>query len=175
MKTRIQLRIVAISLILSVCVPSTGVLSQSNKCSLLTATSQTIVSNHDFVFSKPAAEPLQGLLMGNGDLGVSVWADGDTLVFSIGKNDVWDRRFNTSHDAPVATYSELVGKVGKGEWVFNDYYYSQPVESNFSPMPKQVGQLRLSGLGEISNIHFLEPVRRSEPPDPPIRSVSSSH
>lgn len=116
-----------------------------------------IVSRHDFVMASPAGEPLQGLLLGNGDLGASVWADGDTLVFTLGKNDVWDRRHNTSHDRPIVTYDQLIEQVTKGTWDFNNpnnYYCSQPVEWNFSPTPKPVGQVRLSGLGAISNLRL---------------------
>ena len=95
-----------------------------------------------------------GLLLGNGDLGASVWADGETLVFTLGKNDVWDRRYNTSHDRPIVTYDQLIEQVTKGTWDFGNYYCSQPVEFNFSPTPKPVGQVRLSGLGAISNLRL---------------------
>lgn len=119
--------------------------------------SVAIVSKHDFVMASPAKEPLEGLLLGNGDLGASVWADGDTLVFTLGKNDVWDRRHNTSHDRPIVTYDQLVEQVTKGTWDFdnpNNYYCSQPVEWNFSPTPTPVGQIRLSGLRAISNLRL---------------------
>lgn len=118
------------------------------------AEGDAVVSKHDFVWPRPATEPLQGLLMGNGDLGVSVWADGETLVLTLGKNDVWDRRYNTSHDRPVVTYDQLIEQVSAGTWDFGNYYCSQPVEFNFSPTPKPVGQIRLSGLGGISNLRL---------------------
>ncbi|MBN1341808.1 MAG: hypothetical protein JXQ73_03970 [Phycisphaerae bacterium] len=102
----------------------------------------------------PAKEPLLGLLLGNGDLGASVWADGETLVFTLGKNDVWDRRYNTSHDRPIVTYDQLIERVTNGTWDFGNYYCSQPVEMNFSPTPKPVAQVRLSGLGAISNLRL---------------------
>lgn len=111
-------------------------------------------SKHDFVFRGLPTEPLQGLLLGNGDLGVSVWADGDTLVFSLGKNDVWDRRLNTSHDQPVVNIDQLIERVRKGEWDFKNFYQTQSSAHNFSPTPKPVGQLRLSGLGAIGNLHL---------------------
>ncbi len=112
------------------------------------------VSEHDIIATSPATEPLQGMLLGNGDLGASVWADGGTLVFALGKNDVWDRRYNTNHDRPIVTYDELIERVTKGTWDFGNYYCSNPVESNFSPTPKPVGQVRLSGLGAISNLRL---------------------
>lgn len=142
MKTKISFCVIALSLIISCGAVPTDGFSQSN---------------HDFVITEPATEPLLGLLLGNGDLGVSVWADGETLVFTMGKNDVWDRRYNMSHDRPLITYDELIEKVTKGKWNFNDpnnYYCSQPIEFNFSPTPKPVGQVRLSGLGAISNLRL---------------------
>ena len=42
----------------------------------------TIASKHDFVLTSPTREPLLGMLLGNGDLGASAWADGETLVFT---------------------------------------------------------------------------------------------
>ncbi len=113
-----------------------------------------LASKHDFVLASPAKEPLLGLLLGNGDLGASVWADGQTLVFTLGKNDVWDRRYNTSHDRPIVTYDQLIERVTKGTWDFGNYYCSQPVEMNFSPTPKPVGQIRLAGLRAISNVRL---------------------
>ncbi|MBI5093386.1 MAG: hypothetical protein HZB26_13220 [Candidatus Hydrogenedentes bacterium] len=107
---------------------------------------------HDFIFPQLPAEPLRGLLLGNGDLGVSVWADGDTLVFSLGKNDVWDRRLNTSHDNPIVNLDQVIDRVTKGEWDFKNFYQMQPSAHNFTPTPKPVGQVRVTGLGAISNL-----------------------
>ena len=115
---------------------------------------QQVLARHDFVMAKPAAAPFDGLLLGNGDLGAAVWAEGETLIFSLGKNDVWDRRLNTSHDRPVATYNELLARVGKGDWNFKDMYHVQPSWLNPFPTPKPVCELRLSGLGPISNLRL---------------------
>ncbi len=133
------------------------ILTYLNTPALLSGSSladQTMVSRHDFIMTQPATEPLLGLLLGNGDLGASVWADGETLVFTLGKNDVWDRRYNTSHDRPTATCDELIQKVTNGTWDFGNYYCSQPIEKNYSPTPKPVGQIRFTGLGAISNLHL---------------------
>ena len=118
------------------------------------AGTHAVAANHDFVFRRPPAEPLQGLLLGNGDLGVSLWAEGNTLVLSLGKNDVWDRRLNTNHDQPVVNLDQLIDRVTKGEWDFKDFYQSQPSEHNFSPTPKPVGQLRLTIPGAITDLHL---------------------
>jgi len=120
----------------------------------MAADAHPVVANHDFDFRQPPADPLQGLLLGNGDLGVSLWAEGNTLVFSLGKNDVWDRRLNTSHDQPVVNLDQLIDRVTKGEWNFKDFYQSQPSEHNFSPTPKPVGQLRLTLPGAVTNLHL---------------------
>ena len=82
------------------------------------AGTHAVAANHDFVFRRPPAEPLQGLLLGNGDLGVSLWAEGNTLVLSLGKNDVWDRRLNTNHDQPVVNLDPPeTGTAGETLWL----------------------------------------------------------
>lgn len=131
-----------------------GTLAMDGPRQLVAAGIRTVTSSHDFFFLRPPTEPLQGLLLGNGDLGVSVWAEGDTLVFSLGKNDVWDRRLNTSHDQPVVNLDQLIDRVTKGDWDFKNFYQSQPSAHNFSPTPKPVGQLRLPGLGAVANLHL---------------------
>jgi len=39
-----------------------------------------------------------GLLLGNGDLSVSVYQTADRILFRFGKGDVWDRRLDLSDD-----------------------------------------------------------------------------
>jgi len=59
------------------------------------------ISRHDPVWEKAAETWNQGLLLGNGDLGVNVWGRGKPLVFSIDKADVWETR----HWQPPRTFS----------------------------------------------------------------------
>ena len=51
--------------------------------------------------------PDDGLLLGNGDLSVSVYQDADRLVWRFGKGDVWDRRLDLSDDPQPAHISEI--------------------------------------------------------------------
>ena len=39
-------------------------------------------------------DPEEGLLLGNGDLSVSIYQKPGRLVWRFGKNDVWDRRLD---------------------------------------------------------------------------------
>ena len=51
--------------------------------------------------------PQDGLLLGNGDLSVSVFHDGNRIGFRFGKGDVWDRRMAYSSDPVPADIEEF--------------------------------------------------------------------
>ena len=51
--------------------------------------------------------PEDGLLLGNGDLSVSVYQTADRIVWRFGKNDVWDRRHDLSDDPKPAHIDEI--------------------------------------------------------------------
>jgi hypothetical protein len=59
------------------------------------------IARHDPVWEKAASTWNEGLLLGNGDLGVNVWGGGDPLIFSIDKADVWEIR----HWDPPASFT----------------------------------------------------------------------
>ena len=42
----------------------------------------------------PVLEPEDGLILGNGDLSVSIYQTSDLLIWRFGKVDVWDRRLD---------------------------------------------------------------------------------
>jgi hypothetical protein len=45
----------------------------------------------------------EGALLGNGDLGVSVFGANDQITFAIGKNDFWDRRYSKEPSLQLQT------------------------------------------------------------------------
>jgi len=59
------------------------------------------IRRHDPIWEVAAKTWNQGLLLGNGDLGVNVWGDGAPLVFSLDKSDVWETR----HWSPPKTFT----------------------------------------------------------------------
>jgi len=66
-------------------------------------------------------EPEEGLLLGNGDLSVSIYQKPGQLVWRFGKNDVWDRRLDTSDDPEPAHIDELVRGIRDEGWVSKRY------------------------------------------------------
>ena len=64
---------------------------------------------HTIEVNQLVLEAEEGLLLGNGDLSVSVFQRSGELVFRFGKNDVWDRRFDNS-DSPEPAHIEEIAK-----------------------------------------------------------------
>jgi len=63
------------------------------------------VSQHDIVCLSPPLDPMQGLPLGNGDLGALVWCEPRRLVLAVNKCDLWDDSPDTesggfNEDAP---------------------------------------------------------------------------
>ena len=52
--------------------------------------------DHDFVGSGPLVSFFEGMVLGNGDLGAIMYGNPFELRFSLGKNDVWDARFDSN-------------------------------------------------------------------------------
>ena len=48
------------------------------------------VSKHDLVYLSPPGDPMQGIPLGNGDVGVLCWCEDTRLIFAINKCDLWD-------------------------------------------------------------------------------------
>ncbi len=48
------------------------------------------VAKHDLVYLTPPVDPMQGIPLGNGDIGVLCWCEDTKLIFAINKCDLWD-------------------------------------------------------------------------------------
>ena len=68
-----------------------------------------------------------GLLLGNGDLSVSVYQDADRIVWRFGKGDVWDRRLDLSDDPKPAHIAEIAHGIKIEGWKCPPY--GGPVEA----------------------------------------------
>ena len=55
------------------------------------------VSRHDVVYLSPPTDPMQGMPVGNGDVGVLCWCEDTKIILAINKCDLWD-------DAPFARF-----------------------------------------------------------------------
>ena len=48
------------------------------------------IARHDVVYQSPPEDPLQGIPLGNGDVGVLAWCEGSRLIVAINKCNLWD-------------------------------------------------------------------------------------
>lgn len=71
---------------------------------------------HILEVSESVLSEEDGLLLGNGDLSVSVYQAADRLVWRFGKGDVWDRRLDLSDDPKPAHISEIAHGIKVEGW-----------------------------------------------------------
>jgi hypothetical protein len=67
-----------------------------------------IARRHNLVRTQPTPNFFEGLLLGNGDIGVCVVVRPDALGLHIGKNDSWDIRVSEEHAAHIKTFAEVL-------------------------------------------------------------------
>ena len=63
----------------------------------------------------------EGLLLGNGDLSVSVYQSADAVIWRFGKGDVWDRRLDLSDDPRPAHIDEIARGIRDEGWKCGPY------------------------------------------------------
>jgi hypothetical protein len=57
------------------------------------------ISRHDLVYQTPPSDPMQGLPIGNGEIGVLCWCEGSKVIFVLNKSDLWDdAKFERFHN-----------------------------------------------------------------------------
>ncbi|MDE3275348.1 MAG: hypothetical protein PUJ80_04930 [Verrucomicrobiota bacterium] len=125
-------------------------------------------ADHIRVIEGPVLAPEEGLLLGNGDLSVSIYQDANAVIFRFGKGDVWDRRVFTNDCMRPASIKEFRDGVLKEGWQASggngpttksqatkgakDEKRMQellggssrtPIRSAAFPCPKPVGELRM--------------------------------
>lgn len=84
--------------------------------------------------------PDDGLLLGNGDLSVSVYQTADRIIWRFGKGDVWDRRLDLSDDPKPAHIREIARGIKEEGWKCPPY--GGPVEATRgSANPKRMKEL----------------------------------
>jgi len=84
-------------------------------------------NNHVVEIDHPVLTPEEGLLLGNGDLSVSVYQAADKIIWRFGKGDVWDRRLDLSEDPKPAHIDEVAHGIEKEGWKCGPY--GGPVEA----------------------------------------------
>ena len=84
-------------------------------------------SAHRIELQERVIVPEEGLLLGNGDLSVSVYQTADRVIWRFGKGDVWDRRLDLSDDPKPAHIDEIARGIRDEGWKCGPY--GGPVEA----------------------------------------------
>lgn len=84
-------------------------------------------ARHAIEVNERILAPEEGLLLGNGDLSVSVYQTADCLVWRFGKGDVWDRRLDLSDDPKPVHIDEIARGIRDEGWKCGPY--GGPVEA----------------------------------------------
>lgn len=63
---------------------------------------------HALVRTQPTPTFFEGLLLGNGDIGVCVTVRPDALGLHLGKSDVWDIRVSAEHAPHIKPFAEVL-------------------------------------------------------------------
>lgn len=85
--------------------------------------------------------PDDGLLLGNGDLSVSVYQTADRIVWRFGKGDVWDRRLDLSDDPKPAHISEIAHGIRVEGWQCPPYGTGPAVATRGTKNPERMQEL----------------------------------
>ncbi|MGC4048837.1 MAG: hypothetical protein QM757_04860 [Paludibaculum sp.] len=67
-----------------------------------------IARRHPFVRTQPTPTFFEGLLLGNGDIGLCLTVRPDALGLHIGKNDAWDIRVSDEHVPHIKTFQQVL-------------------------------------------------------------------
>ncbi len=78
---------------------------------------KAIEHDHILVLNEKAEVHEDGLILGNGDLSVSIYQKNSEIVWRFGKGDVWDRRHATENDPDPMTIDELRKGIRDEGWV----------------------------------------------------------
>ena len=122
-----------------------------------------LLAAHVIEIDRQVPAPDEGLLLGNGDLSVSVYQTANDVVFRLGKSDVWDRRMDFSGQFKPPTVKEFIDGVlncgwkvtgwnatnieemkamPKGERLLEITRGKTALRSGPYPMPKPAGEMR---------------------------------
>jgi hypothetical protein len=132
---------------------------------------------HECVLDAVTLTPDEGLILGNGDLSVSVYQGVDEIRFRLGKGDVWDRRLDFSRDPRPAHIREVAKGILEEGWKCGPY--GGPVEATKGssnpermreicqgcppsyhdypfPCPKPVAELALRFPGDLAGLKISQ-------------------
>ena len=100
-----------------------------------------VTTPHTLVLEERVLTPEDGLLLGNGDLSVSVYETVDRIIFRFGKGDVWDRRLDLGDDPKPAHIDEVAHGIEVEGWKCPPYGESKPVATKGTQNPQRMLEL----------------------------------
>jgi hypothetical protein len=131
--------------------------------------------SHSVVINNQVLSPDQGLLIGNGDLSVSIYQRQTEIVWRFGKGDVWDRRHETDKNTKPATMDEIRNGLKNEAWVTPAYggavqslkgaknpkrtleILTHPESEKYPyPVAKPVGELTLHWPQDLDNLKITQ-------------------
>lgn len=72
------------------------------------------LQQHDLLYEQPPSRWVDGIPLGNGDMGVMLWVSGENLCGTLDKTDVWESRHREIRD-PLFNYATLRRLVRDGK------------------------------------------------------------
>jgi hypothetical protein len=112
----------------------------------------SLISAQDITLTAPPTDSYQGLLLGNGDIAVSLFGLPELLTLHIGKNDLWDYRDPMDEKRPVTHQAFLKKYTDTSKPAITNYLTDPAVDAHNvdirktyeTPMPssKPAGQIR---------------------------------
>ncbi|MCF7853157.1 MAG: glycoside hydrolase family 95 protein [Candidatus Pacebacteria bacterium] len=74
------------------------------------------IARHDFVRTSPSSEWVEGMILGNGDIGVMAWGPPTHRTLTVNKSDVWDYRTpNGTSNLPPQSLEDVRRMVTDGD------------------------------------------------------------
>ena len=132
---------------------------------------------HQITLTKKILSPENGLILGNGDLSVSLYQNDTSLIWRFGKGNVWDRRLDLQDDPKPAHIDEVrrgvleegwqVGTNGENFTALNGFQNEtrsreicqgspKSYETRPYPCPKPVGELALHLPPDLMNLEIKQ-------------------
>jgi len=114
------------------------------------STTQSAAFGHRVVHKRAPLQWHLGFPLGNGEVGVMVWGDGNPLAFTLDKDDLWDLRCNTEYaEHPDFTYASLVEHVTEKRFdeLVEIFEHRQRRDNPMGPTKVSIGRAELR-LGE---------------------------
>ncbi|MFO7947015.1 MAG: glycoside hydrolase N-terminal domain-containing protein [Armatimonadota bacterium] len=104
---------------------------------------------------------IDGLPLGNGDMGVMVWGNGAPLNFTLDKSDLWDTRMEWP-DEPDFNYQAMRECADQGDWERFQWLFEDSIRATnpFGPTKIYFGRLEIDvndePLQRTGELHFYD-------------------